>query len=64
MNATFLVTIEVLDPNEDLASLADAISNKLSNELPIISVKPWARPKTAPSAKSKAVMAAFKTLPR
>lgn len=63
MNATFLITIQV-DPDQPLASVADQISNKLSNELPVISVKPWSRPKTDPSAKSKAVMAAFKTLPR
>jgi hypothetical protein len=63
MKVTLLVSMDV-DPTEDLASLSSRVSNRLSNEFAVIAVKPWSRPKTAPTAKAKAVMTAFRSLPR
>jgi len=63
MKATFLVSMN-LAADEDLMSIANRIENALINEMPVTSVTPWARPKTAPSAKANIVMSAFKTIPR
>jgi hypothetical protein len=63
MNVTFLVSMTVED-GSDLVTVSNEIQNKLANEFAVISVKPWSRPKTAPTAKAKAVMTAFRSLPR
>lgn len=43
MTRTFLVAIE-LQPDEDPSFIAEEIRSILSDEFPVISVKPWSTP--------------------
>ena len=63
MRATFLVSMTIED-DSDLAAVAADISDRLEDRFAVITVKPWQRPKTQPSAAGRAVMRSFIDLPR
>ena len=62
MKITLLVSMTIED-DADLVRIAAEVSDKLSNDFAVITVKPWSRPKTAPSAQGKAVLRSFLDIP-
>lgn len=58
MKATFLVSLN-LNPDESLPSVASQIEGLLENELEVVMVKPWARPKSGPDIQGQAAMQHF-----